>query len=126
MSVGPGSILVVDDDEDVRNMICIVLSVEGYSTAGAADGVEALKRLRSGAPPALIIVDLMMPRMDGDALIRTLSADSSLARIPVAVVSGQIASDAQPRSPQIVAHLAKPIELDELLTVVHRATDRPD
>lgn len=120
MSAGDRSILVVDDDEDVRNMICIVLSVEGYAAAGAADGLEALQRLRSTAPPALIIVDLMMPRMDGDALIRTISADTSLAQIPIAIVSGQITRDTQPPGSRVVARLIKPVELDDLLDIVHQ------
>ncbi|HEX2462506.1 MAG TPA: response regulator, partial [Vicinamibacterales bacterium] len=57
-------ILVVDDDDDVRNMLCAVLAAEGYPVVSAADGVEALTRMRHD-PPALAVVDMMMPRMDG-------------------------------------------------------------
>ena len=124
MSSGARSILVVEDDDDVRTMICIVLSNEGYSAEGAANGLEALRRLRSGEPPALIIVDLMMPKMDGGTLIRMMSADTSLARIPVAIMSGQASAELAPSSPQIVARLIKPVELDELLDVVHQITER--
>jgi CheY-like chemotaxis protein len=123
--MGVRSILVVDDDEDVRKMLCIVLSVEGYSAAGAADGLEALQHLRSDELPALIFVDLMMPKMDGGALIRTISADTALAHIPIAIISGQLSAEAQMPSPQVIAHLVKPVELDELLDVVHRFAGEP-
>ena len=122
MTAEAPEVLVVDDDEDVRTMLCIALSVAGYKAAAAADGVEALRWLHEGERPALILVDLMMPKMDGDALIRRMSEDSSLARIPVAIISGQLTGDARPSSPQVIARLAKPIELDELLDVVHRYT----
>jgi len=119
------SILVVDDDDAVRDMMCIVLSVAGYAAEGAADGLEALRLLRDGDPPDLIIVDLMMPRMDGQSLIRTMSGDSTLARIPVAIISGQLTSPAQPPGPQVVARMVKPVELDDLLDLVRQVAGGP-
>lgn len=116
----PPEVMVVDDDEDVRTMLCIALTVAGYSTASAADGLEALHCLRRGERPALILVDLMMPKMDGDSLIRTMAEDASLAQIPVAIISGQLNPDMQSASPQVIARLVKPLELDELLEIVHR------
>jgi CheY-like chemotaxis protein len=114
-------ILVVDDDDDVRNMLCVILSAEGYATAGAADGIEALRRIRAGdVLPALIFVDLMMPRMDGEALIQTMRRDPSLAGIPVAVLSGHSHPEDGEPTGAIDARLVKPVELDDLLAVVHR------
>lgn len=115
-------ILVVDDDDDVRNMLCAVLSAEGYLAVGAADGVEALDSMRR-EPPALLVVDMMMPRMDGEELIRAMSKDASLVRIPVAIMSGQTPGPASGTVGLARAHLIKPFELDELLTVVHRLAD---
>jgi CheY-like chemotaxis protein len=115
------SILVVDDDEDVRNMLCVILAAEGYAAVGAADGLEALRRIRAGTLPALVVVDLMMPRMDGADLIRTMQRDPQLAGIPVAVLSGQSRLGGDPFTP-VSARLVKPIELDHLLAVVHRFT----
>jgi CheY-like chemotaxis protein len=115
------SILVVDDDEDVRNMLCVILAAEGYATVGAADGIEALRRIRAGAPPALVVVDLMMPRMDGADLIRTMQRDPQLAAIPVAVLSGRSRLEGDSLA-AVSARLVKPIELDHLLAVVHRFT----
>src|SRR5689334_13488814 len=84
------SILVVDDDEDLRTMLCVVLSAEGYRAVAAADGAEALQRIRNDGPPALMFVDLMMPRMSGEELVQAITADPTLASIPVAILSGQL------------------------------------
>ena len=60
-----GPIMVVDDDDNVRRMMCVMLEAEGYSAVGARDGLDALERMRS-VSPSLVFVDLMMPRMDGE------------------------------------------------------------
>ena len=118
-------ILVVDDDDDVRNMLCAVLAAEGYPVVGAADGVEALTSMRHN-PPALAVVDMMMPRMDGEQLIRAMSQDAALVRVPVAIMSGQTTPAATGLLPRVSARLIKPFELDELLTLVHRFADPPE
>ena len=115
-------ILVVDDDDDVRNMLCAVLSAEGYPTVAAADGVEALSHMRRN-PPSLLVVDMMMPRMDGEELIRAMANDKSLVRIPIAIMSGQTPGPTSGPIRGVSARLIKPFELDELLTVVHRFVD---
>jgi len=119
-------ILVVDDDDDVRNMLCAVLAAEGYPVVGAADGVEALTRMRLD-PPALAVVDMMMPRMDGEELIRVMAEDAVLVRVPVAIMSGQTTpSTVSAPLPRVTARLVKPFELDELLPLVHRFVDPPE
>jgi CheY-like chemotaxis protein len=118
-------ILVVDDDDDVRNMLCAVLAAEGYPVVGAADGIEALTSMRHN-PPALAVVDMMMPRMDGEELIRAMSQDAALVRVPVAIMSGQTTpASVSALLPTVTARLVKPFELDELLTLVHRFADPP-
>jgi len=72
------SIMVVDDDDSVRNMLCVILRGEGYSAVGAADGIEALERMRED-PPSLVFVDLMMPRMDGEHLIQQMHEEAVLS-----------------------------------------------
>ena len=116
-------ILVVDDDEDVRNILCSILNEEGYVATGAADGIEALERMRSDVP-SLVFVDLMMPRMDGKELIRTMAGDAMLAAVPIVIMSGQRAapSDALARAR---AHMVKPDELDDILAVAERNTAAP-
>jgi CheY-like chemotaxis protein len=118
MSTRP--ILVVDDDDDVREMLCAVLSAEGYEAVGAADGVEALQCMRRDGPPSLVVVDLMMPRMDGEDLIRTMTQDPSLADIPIAIMSGQPSVHTAARAIAVNARLGKPLELDDVLAVVRR------
>jgi CheY-like chemotaxis protein len=115
------SILVVDDDDDVRKMLCFVLAAEGYPTVEAHDGVEALERMHADGPPAVAVVDLMMPRMDGEELIRRMTQDPALAGTPIAVVSGH-SSDSR-TLPHVSAHLVKPVEIGELLAVVHRLSN---
>ena len=117
------TVLFVDDDEDLRTMLCLILSAEGYAVASAADGVQALDRLR-GEPPALLLVDLMMPRMNGEELIRKMTEDAALARIPIAIMSGQASVLSAAPVPGVVARLVKPVELDEILSVVQRFADR--
>ena len=117
------SILVVDDDEDMRTMLCVVLAAEGYQVEGSANGIDALRRIRADAVPSLMLVDLMMPGMSGEDLIGEMKQDPSLARIPVAIVSGQLTPGRALSGPSIIARLSKPIELDRLLTVVRQFAD---
>jgi CheY-like chemotaxis protein len=116
------TILVVDDDDNVRNMLCTVLAAEGFHAIGAFDGLDALQRLRRDGPPALILIDLMMPRMNGEGLIRAMQEDPSMAGIPVVIVSGQQQRRDPDSCPRVDACLNKPIELDELLAVARRFT----
>ena len=118
--MGNRSILVVDDDEDMRTMLCVGLSAEGHSAGGVADGAEALQQLRSDGPPSLMLVDLMMPLMNGEHLMRAMTQDPSLARIPIAIISGQLTARPSAQIPPVIARLVKPVELDELLTVVQQ------
>jgi CheY-like chemotaxis protein len=122
--MGRPPILVVDDDEDVRTMLCVVLSAEGYRVTGAADGLEALALIRRDGPPALVLVDLMMPRMNGEDLIKTMTQDPMLARVPVAIISGQMTTRTPAQAPAVIARLVKPVEIDELLTLVQRFADQ--
>jgi len=117
------SILVVDDDEDLLTMLCVVLSAEGYRAVAAADGAEALQRIRNDGPPALMFVDLMMPRMSGEELVQAITADPTLASIPVAILSGQLTARTPAHGHRVIARLGKPVELDELLTVAHQFAD---
>jgi CheY-like chemotaxis protein len=114
------TILVVDDDDNVRNMLCTVLVAEGFHAIGAFDGLDALQRLRRDGPPALMLVDLMMPRMNGEGLILAMHQDPLLARIPVVIVSGQQQARDPESLPRVDACLNKPIELDELLALARR------
>lgn len=94
------SVLVVDDDVDVRESLTEWLTSNGYETTAASNGREALKMLRAGTPaPSAILLDMMMPVMDGLSFRWEQLADPALATIPVIILS------AQGHSPQIAIEL---------------------
>lgn len=113
-------VLVVEDEPDIRDLMVAVLESEGYAVRAAAHGAEALAQLQAGSPPCVILLDLMMPVMDGWTFCREKEKFPELAAIPVVVVSAVSKHD--PRNPcaGAVAHLAKPIEIGALLAAIER------
>lgn len=112
-----GSVLVVEDDHDVREAIQLVLEGEGYTVSTAMNGREAFERL-SSFRPSVILLDLMMPVMSGFEFLEARRKHEELAGIPVVVVS---AYDQLARSLEGVAAIVpKPIELRKMLGVVRR------
>jgi CheY-like chemotaxis protein len=112
-------ILLVEDDLSIRDALCELLAEEGFEVACASNGAEALDRLTAGDPPVLILLDLMMPVMDGFAFRSAQREDPRLARIPVVVLS---AGHGAERAASLAADgfLAKPFGVDALLETVHR------
>ena len=104
-------VLVVEDDFELRESLCAYLEEEGFETEGAADGAEALARAHVCRPDA-IVLDLLMPVMDGLQLMEALSDEPDLASIPIFVVSGH-AEDA-PRVDR-VSVFSKPVDVEALL-----------
>ena len=112
------SILIVDDDTDLREVLGELLSDEGYRTHLCANGRAALDLLRSGARPRLILLDLTMPEMDGWAFRQAQLEDAQLREIPVVVMSASRGvDDAVLGGAEI---LKKPVGLDEILAAVER------
>jgi CheY-like chemotaxis protein len=107
-------VLIVEDDEPVRDAIREVLEDEGYATASAANGEEALRLLEQCPQPRLILLDLMMPVMNGWETLEVLRASALLARIPVVVISALNSA----RAPEGVPVVNKPIQVQTLLRVV--------
>lgn len=119
MKAQPGigrSILLVEDDELIRRAIQMVLEWEGYQVDCAANGQEALDYLRSGHRPSLILLDLMMPVLDGEQFREEQARDPELASIPVIVVSAASFAEAV----SAVRHIRKPFEVQELLDAIHQ------
>jgi CheY-like chemotaxis protein len=114
-----GVVLVVDDYEDAREIFSTFLQFAGYEVLTAADGQDALDVAR-GQRPDLILLDLKMPRMDGEAFRREQLADATLSAIPVIVLSAS--SDGEEIAQRIAAidYLRKPIDSGMLLTTVGR------
>ena len=81
-------ILIVDDDDDVKQMLAELLVTEGYDVEVAANGAEAIDMLERADRPCAVILDLLMPGVVGQELIEFLRSDERLAEIPLAIVSG--------------------------------------
>jgi two-component system, chemotaxis family, chemotaxis protein CheY len=113
------SVLVVDDDADIREVIAMVLEGEGYAPVTAADGGEALRLLR-GYRPCLILLDLMMPGVDGWQFREAQLEDGSLAGIPIVILTGGGNVDAHATALRAAAALEKPVDLEVLLETVDR------
>jgi two-component system, chemotaxis family, chemotaxis protein CheY len=108
------SVLVVDDDADVRELLRLALTGEGYEVATVPNGREALHHLRSHANACIILLDLMLPMMDGAHFRTAQLLDRSLAWIPVVVMSAAVDADRQARELGARRLVRKPLDLDEV------------
>jgi two-component system, chemotaxis family, chemotaxis protein CheY len=107
-------VLVVDDDPDILDALSEILEAEGYDVQRARNGREALQRLEQGLPD-LVLLDLMMPVMDGWEFARSLAPG---ARPPIIVLSADRNVSAKAKEIGALGWLAKPFELSELLDAV--------
>ena len=112
------TLLLVEDDYDIRAMLVMLLDMEGYDVARAANGQEALNLLREGLRPNLILLDLMMPVMNGWQFREATLQEPDFASIPIIVISGDGRSAAQHMAGQVACFLKKPLDLDELLSKI--------
>lgn len=115
------TILIVDDDAGIRELVTLFLDLKGYSAASVPNGSQALTYLQQHAAlPELILLDLMMPVMDGAEFRQAQLHDPRFARIPVVVMSA--AENIQAQAPTLTAnaYLPKPIDFDALLTLVEQ------
>jgi CheY-like chemotaxis protein len=111
------SILIVEDDEDVRDSLSERVRGDGYHVFSAGNGLDGLSTLRFIKPPALIILDQRMPLMSGAEFLQIKSREKAWASIPVIVVS----SDAlEVSSPDVVDYIPKPLQLDRLLAAIRK------
>ncbi len=109
-------VLVVDDDADLRDAVGICIAALGVDVVEARDGEEALERLRDGtALPSAILLDMLMPRLDGRRLLAELRAEPRLAGIPVITMTG--GAD-PPAEPPVASRLHKPFDVEELARIL--------
>ena len=126
MSVAQHRILVVDDDREIRETLVEVLGDCGYTAVGAADGEEALAQLRDPDDGwCVVLLDLMMPNMDGRQFRRCQIDDPDLAKIPVVIVSATNDVEKAASDLDVAAHLTKPINLRRLVQMVERFCPLP-
>ena len=111
------SVLIVEDDRDTREMLGRFLELEGFDVQTAANGELALKVLQDEEPPSVIILDLMMPVMNGWQFRVAQQSDPNLSHIPVVVVT---AAGVREDIPAITADgwLSKPVDFDRLLATI--------
>jgi two-component system, OmpR family, response regulator CpxR len=114
----PPTVLVVDDDCGLRDVLREVLEPAGYDVVCACNGREALDYLRSHPPPALVLLDLMMPVMNGWEVLARLEADWELCGVRVLVLTATGPHWGHPVPQQQV--VPKPFDVDELLSLVER------
>lgn len=115
---GSCPIIVIDDDTDLRETLGEVLAEEGYPTRVFENGRTALEHLRSGARPALILLDLMMPEMNGWQFREEQLRDERLSSIPVVVMTASRTFDGEQLTASEI--LYKPVGLGELIAAVQR------
>jgi DNA-binding response OmpR family regulator len=115
----PRTILVVDDEADILNFLELVLKERGYDVLTAAGGQQALAEAREHLPD-LVLLDIMMPQMDGWEVLRLLRVDPRTAAIPVAMISAR--TDAKDRVQGLqegaLDYICKPFSLEDLLAKV--------
>jgi CheY-like chemotaxis protein len=111
-------VIVLEDDAEIRDSIVEVLLEDGFEARGFTNGAEALDYLRSGGAASMILLDVMMPIMDGVEFRRKIEEDPSLAAIPVVLLTA--AGDAQRRAAamRVSGGLNKPVRIDALLSIV--------
>jgi CheY-like chemotaxis protein len=119
-------VLLVDDDRDIRETVSGILEDEGYSPVlQATDGQDALLQLREApVKPCVILLDLMMPRMDGWEFRAEQMRDRTLAHIPIVLLTANGAPRQRASALQAAGALSKPFKLDELLHAVEQFCDR--
>lgn len=119
MSTSPGNagpcVLVVDDEEDIRDALCEAIEMIGCRAITAADGAAALELLRTYRP-CLIILDLLMPVMTGQEMIEAMRKEPELAALPVVV-----STSAPARAPAGVPILPKPIDIEKFFGWLRRS-----
>jgi CheY-like chemotaxis protein len=115
-SVQNSYVLLVEDDHEIRSSVRELLEYEGFNVREAVNGQDALSQLRADSDlPALILLDMMMPIMDGWEFLKQHEDDKLLAGIPVAVLSA-VADRSQ--IPPAKHHLRKPVDIDRLINLV--------
>ncbi|MEO5730641.1 MAG: response regulator [Byssovorax sp.] len=111
------TILIIDDEDDLRDTLKLSLELEGYRCYTAANGKEGLEALERIPPPRVILLDLMMPILNGWQFLDELQGHPSLGQIPVVVVTAFTKLSSPVRAGDIIR---KPVEMDTLLAIVKK------
>ncbi|MCY1030009.1 response regulator [Corallococcus sp. BB11-1] len=120
MPNSPPLVLLIEDEEDIRDAVSTLLEMEGFQVAQCVHGEDAWGWLGSNPCPDLVLLDLMMPVMDGQSFLSRLAQERMLEGVPIVVLSG---SPFQPAG--AVAYLRKPVSVNQLMEMVGRFLPSP-
>ena len=120
MAPSKGSILLVDDDSDMREAIRDTLEDEGYETIDAASGPQALEYLRAHPAPSVILLDWNMAPMNGSQVMKELAKDAALSKIPVVLLTADAKASDKATAVGFAGYLSKPFNLDALFRMINR------
>ena len=115
-------IVVIDDDADLRKALCWMLRLEGFEVSGFSDAAEAISRIEGGLPADVILLDLMMPRMNGWEFCTYRAQSAALTQVPVIVITARQSSQPPTGVSEI---LLKPFDPQVLQEAITRALVRP-
>jgi CheY-like chemotaxis protein len=126
MSGSLGRVLVVDDDDVIRQLITVNLELEGFEVSTAVDGQDCLDKVKA-VDPAVVTLDIMMPRLDGWEAASRLREDPETANVKVVLLSARAQEADLERGSRIGvdAYLTKPFDPDELIATVRRLAGLP-
>jgi CheY-like chemotaxis protein len=120
VAVSSKVVLVVDDDKDLRDTLVDVLQEEGYEAIAASSGQEALKLLQEGARPGIILLDMMMPGMDGQRFRTEQMQNGAWTTIPTVIFSAHVKAAEAASTMGVAGVLQKPVRMEALLEMVSR------
>jgi CheY-like chemotaxis protein len=112
-------VMIVDDDDDIRGVLGKIVADEGYAVVLARHGEEAVEILERGIKPAVVLLDLMMPVMNGWRVIEFFRSSATLQSVPIILISA-FENSAKTLASRTDAYLGKPISLDALLCTIER------
>lgn len=113
--MGQKTIFIIEDEPGIRDFLSRLLELEGYKTVTASNGHSALEMLKDMPPPDLILLDVVMPEMNGLEFMKALKEDHVLVTIPVAIVS---AHDQPEGADSAKTFIKKPVDIDALLKFI--------
>ncbi len=126
--MGTSNILIIEDDDDIRKNVCLLLELEGYSVRSAPDGEQGWKQIAQKPHPDLVLCDLLLPGMDGFAVLEKVRSNPLLAELPFLILTALTDRASQRKGMNLGADdfLTKPFSAEELLLAIQvRLQRRP-
>jgi CheY-like chemotaxis protein len=119
-------ILIVEDDSAIRRLYALGLNQRGFEVKLAANGAEAVERIESGEKPDVMLLDWLMPLMDGGEVLSRIGSDDGKETIRVIVISGRPAPPPETLDPRIRCWLTKPVTVEDLIPYLQPGARHPD